>query len=191
MKEAGEQFSYTAKRSEYLSLVVAFVMLIILEAVGFDLLIAILVEGWLKFVLLGIVVCLHIFILVMFVAPLFTKHGLTPTHLRLHYSYQFRADLPRSTLVAAEPVKEKLDSPMVVKPFYHKDSLRLKLPFSGEGQVLLYLARPVSLRIGLFKKVEVRQMLLNVDRREAFLIALALPLKPDSSTEESLKTLPV
>ncbi len=175
MKEPAEEFKYTARRSEYMSMAVAFVMLIIFEAIGMDLLIALLVHGWLKFVLLGIVVGLHVFILVMLFAPLFTKHRLAATHLRLRYSYQFRADLPRSVLVGAVPVKEKLDSPLPLKPFYHKDRYRLNLAFSTEGQVVLTLAQPVTLQIGLFKKVAVRQILLNVDRRDLFLQSLSFP----------------
>ncbi len=54
-----EVFSYTARRSDYLSLVIAFAMLVILEAVGMDLLAAILIQGWLKFVLLALIVSLH------------------------------------------------------------------------------------------------------------------------------------
>ncbi|MBN9392811.1 MAG: hypothetical protein J0I20_32570 [Chloroflexi bacterium] len=182
MKESGEIFSYTAKRSDYLSIVIAFVILVILEAIGVDLLIALLVHGWLKYLLLFLAIGVHIWVLVLFWAPLFTKHRLSGTHLHLRYSYQFRADLPRSVLAAAEPVKEKLDSPMVVKPIYHKDRERLNLPFSTEGQVLLYLAHPVKLRLGLLKRVEVGQVLVNVDRRDLFLKMLALPAKPGAVT---------
>src|SRR3954454_9205953 len=107
MKEPVEEFTYTARRNEYLSMAVAFLMLIIFEAIGMDLLVALLVHGWLKFVLLGVIVSLHILILVMLFAPLFTRHTLTPTILRLRYSYQFRADLPRSILVSVALVKEK------------------------------------------------------------------------------------
>ena len=60
-------------------------MLIILEAIGFDLLIALLVQGVLKFVLLGIIVFLHIFGVALSFAPLFTRHRLTayPTPIAL------------------------------------------------------------------------------------------------------------
>lgn len=186
MKEPAEEFSYTAKRSEYLSMAVAFVMLIIFEAIGMDLLVAFLVHGELKFILLGLIASLHIFILVMLFAPLFTKHRLTDTHLLLRYSYRFKEKLPRSVLVGAEPVKETLDSPLVLKPFYHHDRQRLNLAFSTNGQVVLYLAHPVTLRTGLLKRVEVRQILLNVDRRDLFLQTLALPGKPGPVSPEAL-----
>src|SRR3954469_15149804 len=106
MNEAGEKFTYTAKRGDYLSIVVAFGVLVVLEAIGFDLLIALLVEGWLKWVLLVLALGLHVFVMFMFVAPLLTSHRLTATHLKLRYSYMFRADVPRKVLTAAEPVRE-------------------------------------------------------------------------------------
>lgn len=179
MKEQAEEFSYTAKKGDYLSMAIAFLMLIILEAIGFDLLIALLVHGGLKFILLGIIVFLHIFGVVLLFAPLFTKHRLTATQLQLRYSFLFRSDLPRSNIAAAEPVKERLDSALNLAPFYHRDRLRLNLPFSTEGQVLLYLAQPQIFRFGLFKKGEAGQILINVDRRDLFLQNLALPAKPD------------
>jgi hypothetical protein len=193
-KEPAEIFSYTVKRGDYLSIVIAFFILIILEAIGADLLIALLVHGWLKYLLLLLVLGLHVWVLVMFCGPLFAKHRLSATHLHLRYSYLFRADLPRSVLTAAEPVKEKLDSPMVVSPFYHKDRQRLNLPFSTEGQVLLYLAHPVKLRLGQFKWAEAGQILINVDRRDLFLKMLALPTKPgaapDNLPEENRDLIP-
>ena len=177
MKKPGEVFSYTARKGEYLSMAIAFVMLIILEAIGFDLLIALLVYGVLKFILLGIIVFLHVFGIMLLFAPLFTKHRLTATHLQLRYSFLFKANLARSNIVAAEPVKEKLDSALNLAPFYHRDRQRLNLPFSTEGQVLLHLDKPQTLRYGLYKKGKAGQILLNVDRRDLFLQALALPVK--------------
>lgn len=191
MDGAGEKFTYTAKRGDYLSIVIAFGVLIVLEAIGADLLIALLVEGWLKWVLLVLAVGIHVFVMFMFVAPLFTHHRLTATQLKLRYSYMFRADIPRKLLAAAEPTREKLDSSMVIKPFYHKDTRRLNVAFSRDGQVLLHLAEPTTLRIGLFKKAPVSQILVNIDRRDDFLKTLALPLKPGLSAEANPSTLPV
>ena len=186
MKGPGEVFSYTAKKGEYLSMAIAFVMLIILEAIGFDLLIALLVHGWLKFVLLGIIVFLHIFAIILLFAPLFTKHRLSDTHLQLRYSFLFKANLARSNIVAAEPVKEKLDSALNLAPFYHRDRQRLNLPFSTEGQVLLHLEKPQTLRYGLYKKGKAGQILFNVDHRDLFLQALALPVKATAPSTSSL-----
>jgi hypothetical protein len=172
-KEA-KMFSYTANREEFMGLAIGFSLVIVAEAIGLDLAIAFLVEGGLKWLLLGLIVGTHVYMVCWLFAPLYTKHRLSSSFLYLHYGWSFKKPIPLEVIAGATAWKKPLKTGETLFPRYVAERQRLILNFSPTGQVLLTLKQELSLKLG-FMKVEVREILLNVDNRAEFLAALNLP----------------
>jgi len=104
MKNVSRAFSYTALRSSYISIVSALLFIVMVEGGVIALLIARLITNELiKLVLLCLLVALFLLISSKLLAPLWTKHRLNATSLELHYGFDFKADVPRNTIIAAQP----------------------------------------------------------------------------------------
>lgn len=176
-KEAETQnFTYTANRSSHSGIAVGFTAMIIFEAAALEMLVGFLVSiVWLKLLLLGLMIGAHIYLLVWLFAPLWTKHRLTPTQLKLRYGLFLKIDLPLERLGAAQGWHKPLKPGEVIQPRYVKTRQRIVAVFSEQNQVLLQLQEPTMLRVGLFKRRLTSEILINVDRRADFLKALNLP----------------
>lgn len=179
MKESATPFTYTAQRSAYLGAISPFIFLTLIEGGAYVLIITLVVQNiLLKFVLLGALIGLVLFMLFgRLLPPIWTKHWLTKTHLYLHYGLTLKVAIPRTELVAAQPVRERL---MMVQPLqaqYEANKHRIVAAFSEQGQVLLHLDKPHTYKMGR-STVSVEKILINVDDRDRFLVLLCLPEAP-------------
>jgi ABC-type multidrug transport system ATPase subunit len=176
MQPDERSFRYDADRSLYNSTAAAWSFLLLIESGLIALLIVVLVsQGWLKFLLLILLLALNLWAIRMVRAPLGTAHQLTPQTLELRYGSSLRADLSRSNLVAATSVRETVSGLSVLGARYDAQRDRVVALFSEKGQVLVTLSDPVIFQLGPFQRATARQVLLNVDDRDSFLAALDLP----------------
>jgi ABC-type multidrug transport system ATPase subunit len=147
-----------------------------------------------KLALLGALVVLFLNISSKLLAPLLTKHKLGAADLQLHYGLDFKANVPRNTIIAAQRVRERIAMPIVRD---EPEKQRIVAAFSEQGQVLLHLDQPYSFRIGLLSRKFADKLLINVDQRDEFLAALdlarttavesVLPVKAQVSTGRILR----
>lgn len=173
-----QKYSYSADKSEFTGIAAGFVLLIVAEGIIFELLLFFVLQGWLKFVATGAMISIHLLLVAWILSPLFTRHELTTTHLRLRYGWYWRANVPLEFLVAAQPVSLKLEMPMPALPFYKPDKQRFGAAFSQQGQVLLYLDRAQLVPVNAFQRKPVERILINIDQRDDFLAVLNLPGVP-------------
>jgi ABC-2 type transport system ATP-binding protein len=172
MKNVSRAFSYTALRGSYISIVSALLFIVMVEGGVIALLIARLIPNELiKLVLSCLLAALYLFISSKLLAPLWTKHRLDARSLELHYGFDFKADVPRNTIIAAQQVRERVALPVAR---YEAEKKRLVAAFSEQGQVLLRLDQPYPFRMGFFSRTLANQILINVDQREEFLAVLNL-----------------
>jgi ABC-2 type transport system ATP-binding protein len=173
MKNAPKTFTYTAQRAPYIATVCALFFMMIAEIGLIALLIAKFVQNELiKFGLIIALVILFLNISSRLLAPLWTKHQLSATSLQLHYGLEFKAEIPRNTIIAARNIRERVALPLAK---YEAEKERIVAVFSEQGQVLLLLDQPYPFRVGLFGKSKpANQLLINVDQRDEFLADLEI-----------------
>jgi hypothetical protein len=51
---------------------------------------------------------IYLLLIAVLLAPLWTRHRLSATHLQLRYGLTLNVNIPRSTIVAAQAVRERL-----------------------------------------------------------------------------------
>jgi hypothetical protein len=166
-----QTFTYAARRGPYLSTLGTFLFLCLAEWPLVVLLVIHFVPGLLWQTLVHIISGLSIALLFgRLLLPLWTSHRISEDMLELHYGLDFRASIPRSSLVSATPAREM---PGFI-PVAHYDAVkkRISLAFSDKGQILLHLDSPRSFRLGLRKQYIVDELLISVDQRDEFLCAL-------------------
>ncbi len=172
MLQFQERFTYTADRSSYLGTVSVFGALVLIEGTIVSVMLALLVPAPLKFFLLAGQVLLVLYACAYMLSPLWTGHRLDGENLYLRYGIHFKAVLPRRSIVRARPVREKMEALQATGAGYDAKKHRITAAFSGQGQVLLELDRPYPMRTGWFGGGLAEQVLINLDRRDAFLAAL-------------------
>lgn len=175
MISAEQLFPYTAHRRACYSFAATFTFVLLLEAGMWAFLVVVLAPSLiLKVVLLGTLVAINLFaIFGLMLAPLWTKHRLTKTHLYLHYGFD-KMTIPLADLMAAQPVQERHSYRMRAE--YQAHSHRIVAAFSEQGQVLLRLNQRHRFHVNR-ADVSADRFLVNVDHRDAFLAALGLPEK--------------
>ncbi len=155
--------------------------MLIVEGVAALLLIAFLVHPiLLKSILLVTPVALYLYFFMILLAPLWTKHQLTPTQLTLHYGTKLHVAIPRMAIRAVESVHERLTMLQPMAARYDANRRRISAAFSDEGQVLLHLREPLSLKVGRIAQ-PTESILINVDARDEFLQAFATSSIPVES----------
>ena len=170
MQNTSRTFRYTAQSGPYISTVSALMFIMVGEAGGIGFLIVkFLSIGLLKWLLVSALVALYLFIMGKLLAPLWTKHHLSETHLHLRYGLDFKQRIPRESIVAVERARERVVMPMAR---YEAEKQRLNIAFSERGQLLLRLGEPYPLHMGRGKKVFVEKILLNVDSPDELQSAL-------------------
>ncbi|MBI1298244.1 ATP-binding cassette domain-containing protein [bacterium] len=175
MKLDEQPFRYDADRSVYTSTALAFGFLILIESSLLALLIFVLVPvAWAKTLLLIGLLALNGWAITKLRQPLTTFHALTPHSLYLRYA-GFQAELPRSALVAAQPVQESVGGLATLSPRHDAEHDRVVALFSARGQILLTLSEPHTFHLGRFQRVTARHVLFNVDQSDVLLAALNLP----------------
>src|SRR5437660_1521907 len=130
-------WTYSAQRGSYISTVSALLFLMSGE-VG---LISLLIVRFLpievvKWLVVGGLVTLYLLIASKFLAPLWTKHYLTGTHLVLRYGLDFSESIALEAIASAEPARERVVLPQAG---YETEKHRINIAFSERGQVLLRL----------------------------------------------------
>ncbi len=173
MKNASKTFTYTAQRESYICTVCALLFIMIAEVGLIAYLIAKFVPNELiKLAVIIALVALFLNVSSKMLAPLWTKHQLSATSLQLHYGLEFKVEIPRSTIIAAWQVRERVAFPAAR---FEAEKGRIFAAFSERGQVLLVLDQPYPFRVGLFgSSKSANQLLINVDQRDEFLAALDL-----------------
>jgi ABC-type multidrug transport system ATPase subunit len=191
MQPDERSFRYDADRGLYTSVAAAWGFLLLIESGLIALLIAVLVPHlWLKLLLLALLAALNVWAIRMLRAPLNTAHRLTPEVLQLRYGDSLRADLPRSSLVTATPVRETVSSLAVLGARYDAERDRVVALFSEKGQILLTLAEPTIFQLGPFQRATARHVLINVDERDHFLAALNVSqIAPPASPPEDISSI--
>jgi hypothetical protein len=195
MKNTSKTFTYTAQRGSYISTISALLFIMMVEGGVIIFLVARFVPNELiKLALLSALVVLYLFIGSKLLAPLLTKHKLGVADLQLHYGLDFKATVPRNTIIAAQRVRERVALPIVR---YEAEKQRIVAAFSEQGQVLLLLDQPYAFRSGLFSRKFADKLLINVDQPDVFLAALdlattsamesVLPVKVQVSTDGNLR----
>jgi len=173
MQETARNFTYTAQRNTYLSGIIGLGFILIVEGSIVILLIAFLVHPLLlKTALLVALAVLYFYLFINLLAPLWTKHQLTATQLTLHYGRQLHVTIPRTAIRTVEPVRELVTLLQPLSARYDAISKRISAVFSDEGQVVLRLCEPLSLKIGRTAQ-STESILINVDARDEFLVALS------------------
>jgi ABC-type multidrug transport system ATPase subunit len=171
---SSDTFTYAAHKGPYLSIIGAFFFICLAEGM----LVVFLVLHFIPVALLQVLILASAGLLLVslfgkLLVPLWTSHRLSLTLLELRYGLDFRVSIPRSELVAARPVQERVGAIPTLS--YDAKKQYFSLAFSNTGQVLLHLASPRTLRFGLRGTCSTDRLLISVDRREDFLRALALP----------------
>lgn len=174
MQDAHRTFSYTARRNAFLTVVGTFGFAVLLECAVYVLIIALAVHNLpLKLVLLGGFAGVTLWLIFgVLLAPLWTKHELSATQLTLRYGRRWRAVIPRAAILSVTPVHEQLTPFQTAGVQYAARQQRITACFSQQGQLLLRLREPLSLKVGRNAR-PTRTILFNVDEPEAFLQALA------------------
>lgn len=197
--EKTRTFRYTAESGPYISTISALIFIMLGEAGGIAfLIIKFLSIGVLKWLLASALAALYLFIMVKLLAPLWTKHRLSETHLHLHYGLDFKQSIPRESIVAIERARERVVMPMAR---YEAEKQRLNIAFSDHGQLQLRLSELYPLHMNRGKKVFAEKILLNVDQPDELLASLdpaelptsmPAPLMEEVSLErKSIHLLPV
>ncbi|HZS94286.1 MAG TPA: hypothetical protein VFA78_05780 [Chloroflexota bacterium] len=166
-----ESFSYTADRGQYITIVVVFVVIVLIEGFAIDALVVFLVHNTVvKAVVIAVVTLVHVTILAFFSAPLRTRHRVGSDRLQVRYGID-RLDIPREIIAEAIPVREPLGPFDPVRAQYQPDKERISAAFSERGEVLIRLTEPRTFRLNRSGK-PVTAVLINVDDRDRFLTVL-------------------
>jgi ABC-2 type transport system ATP-binding protein len=176
MQQPVRTFSYTARRGPYLAVAGTLGFLLLAEGSIIALIILIFAHTHLlKLILLSALAAFYLFFISgLLLAPLWTRHRLSTTHLHLHYGLALNVAIPRSALASAQAVHERLTAFQPLSARYEAKRRRIVASFSEQGQVLLCLAHPMSIKVGRARG-QVEKILINVNTRDEFLKALALP----------------
>ncbi len=172
MQEAIKTFSYTAQRGSYLNIVGVFIFLLIVEGGAIELPIALFVSIlWLKLAMLAVTIGLYLYIIMLLLFPLWTKHHLTATHFHLRYGLSLNVSIPRSAISNVQAIRKSSSRIQPISARYEAHSQRIVACFSDQGMVMLTLNQPLALRLGLQTRTTTH-ILLNVDQRDGLLNAL-------------------
>jgi ABC-2 type transport system ATP-binding protein len=172
MADQGQIFTYTGRKGRFLTAALPFLALALIETSVAALLIVLLAHGTLRIALLAAWGAIPLLLAWFLTQPLRTRHELTADRLMLRFG-PLRLDLPRGEIAAARPVRVALSLVQPIRAEVEPRKRRLVAAFSEEGQVLLTLTEPRQVTAGR-RSGEVSEILLNVDRREELLAALAL-----------------
>src|SRR5215472_961179 len=172
MKETTRTFTYTAMRGTYITSACAFILLLLIDGGLLGLLVFLFIHNsLLRLVVPGIETVIYLLLIVVLLAPLWTKHRLSATHLQLHYGLSLNITIPRSTIIAAQAVRERLTMLEPMWARYDANKNRIVSAFSATGQVLLHLDGTHSYKVGR-STVLADTILLNVDACDEFLADL-------------------
>ena len=173
MKEPTKIYTYTAQRGVYITSVCTLSFLFLTD-IGLLLILILLFihNDVLKFVLLGGVASLYGLLIAILLAPLWTAHRLTENYLYLHYGLALNVRIPRTAIISAQPVRERLTmlEPLLVRNDAAKS--RVVAALADQGQVVLHLNKPHPLKVGR-STVLTDTLLINVDARDEFLADLS------------------
>ncbi len=181
-------FRYSSQSGNYVGLIAALGSMALLETSVIALVITLVAQDpTIKIALLVALVLLLCFTFALVLAPLSTKHRINATHVQLRYGFQFSADLPRSALLAAQPLDMKPGTWGTGGVRYEAEQNQIVAALSEHGLVLLTLDQARSFRVGLFGRATAARILVNVDDRDGFLSELALPRIPEPATPPAIQ----
>src|SRR5215813_2238227 len=136
-------------RGTYITSICAFIALLLIDGGFLCLLVFLFIHiSLLRLVVPGIATVMYLLLIAILLAPLWTKHRLSATHLRLHYGLSLNITIPRSTIIAAQAVRERLTMLEPMRARYDANKSRIVAAFSTKGQVLLQLDGTHSYKVG-------------------------------------------
>ena len=168
-------FSYTTQRKAFLNVVAMWAGVLLLEGSLIALLLAVFVDTlWLRAALLVLVAALLLGLIGgLLLAPLWTKHRLTATHLHLRYGWD-RIDVLRAAIIKAEPAHERLNSAQLLRAQHEPRKVRVVMALSEDGQILIHLDQPHRWCVN-GQTHPVKHILFNADQPNELLAALNMP----------------
>jgi ABC-2 type transport system ATP-binding protein len=177
-----QTFTYTAQRALFIRLLGVILLLMVPEVCMVVLFIVLLVPNILiKGLLLLLYVGLLIFIANRLSGVARTKHQLSESSLRLRFGSSLHVDIPRDAITSAQPVHENVGMFEPTSASYNASRKQIRALFSDQGQVLLRLKEPLALNVrGTLHLTE--YIIINVDKRAAFLAALAVSESEKANT---------
>lgn len=172
-------YGYRRQKSAYFSAASAFLFLIPLEVgLGAVFLFSTLPPGWTRLSILAVVVGFAAIPLVAICAPLFTSHRLGSQTLEIRYGLT-RIVVPLAWVRSASPLEMKLDVLQPLRINHQADQSRLVAAFSAEGLVCVRLSEVHDFQVWPGRKCPfIREIVLNVDRRDDFLESFPKPAQP-------------
>jgi ABC-2 type transport system ATP-binding protein len=181
-------FSYTTQRKAFLNVAAIWASVLLLEGSLIALLIVVFVDTlWLRAALVVLVVGLLLGLIGgLLLAPLWTKHRLTATHLHLRYGWD-RIDVPRAAITKAEPVHERLNSAQLLRALHEPRKERVVMALSEDGQISIHLDQAHRWRVN-GQTHAVKRILFNADQPNELLAALNMPQSPP---EQVIRTPPI
>jgi ABC-2 type transport system ATP-binding protein len=190
MQQPVKTFPYTARRGPYLAVAGTLGFLLLIEGSIIVFIILIFAHAFLlKLILSSALASFYLFFIPgRLFAPLWTRHRLSATHLQLRYGFALNVAIPRSALASAQAVHERLTAFQPMSAQYDNKRRRIVTSFSEQGQVLLGLAQPMSIKVGRSMH-QVETILINVDQRDEFLKALALPEGASVSSSKNITSI--
>lgn len=190
MNPSNTIFTYTAKRAAYFSTIAALLFIMLAEGSLTTYVITLFIHnGWFKLLPIGAVAILYTYICIALLAPSFTRHRLSGTHLWLRYGFTLNMHVPLAEIVTAEPVHEQLNMLQPLRATHDAKKQRIVAAFSDHGQVLIRLQAPRMFKFGR-TNVPVQTILLNVDQRDEFLAALRNKSTNAPTAVEAAKNFP-
>jgi hypothetical protein len=168
-----QEFSYSAKRGDYLSIAATLIILTVAEAGAVDLVAAFVIsDPIIKWPVVGVLVSLHIYVIFVLLKPLRRKHYIEDGILHIDYA-GFKGDVPLNSIISAEPTLQQIEFKQALVAQYNAPLKRIDVAFSDQGQLILHLARLYEFRVGR-KQLQTDQILLNVNNAPDFLQVLKL-----------------
>ncbi|GCE05123.1 hypothetical protein [Dictyobacter aurantiacus] len=173
MDDVSHSFSYTTRRTAYLTIVCSLGFVLLAESAGLALLVALLIHNlWLSLAINLAHLALCVFIMQMMLAVLFTRHRLTETDIQLNYGRGLHVRIPYSAIQDIQPARDVQAAAMPVSARYEASKKRISACFSDQGQLLARFTHPLPLKLGR-KTYEISSLLFNVDQRDIFLQKVA------------------
>jgi hypothetical protein len=173
MQDAVKPFRYSARRGSYLGIVSAIIFLFVVEGGITELLIELFIPiSWLKLTIMVVTIGQYLYILIIVLLPLWTKHRLTDTHLYLHYGLALNVGIPRVAIRSVQAVDKISSRIQAASARYDVKRQRIVACISEHGMVLLTLNQPIILKLSLRKRTTTN-ILFNVDQRDELLHTLS------------------
>jgi ABC-type multidrug transport system ATPase subunit len=170
MKDRGIAYGYRGNGSSYWPLASVFLGLVFIEGGLFVAAALTIGNPMVRYpVAAGLAALMMGIPLRVLLAPLFTKHRLTPSELVLHYG-RHKLVIPRTLIQRAAPVQETLNGTQPLSAQIDDTRGCVIACFSERGQIMLELSEPQTYPLSVMAdNLSVNRIIFNVDERDDLL----------------------